>query len=528
MFRLFIILLISVCGEIGALDQEVGAYSRKSVSYVDALWLLDNSSRSLSSKQIKKTIASIHKELKLGRFDYNPIPDSYLDDFVNAANSVELGGGASALEKLSKLMEAHLVPKIAEALEVNKELRAAKRLTEQQRNSFITDKAKLLGVTENELLSVMNSAFIYLPVVKGYSQFNTGGDYYNSIELGVVWFKLEFINGELKAEPIIKEWSSTTTKSTPGEHYLGYGNYKDYAFGKLVEQGAKNLRVATQNHKDFKLTGQIMEADKGSVGFDIGPNEGAKINNAYLLIEKFQNENGDIAEEEAGWVLLDGFQKDNELIPSTGYIVSGKPDIGVELREYPLMPLEIGFGGLYTPVTINDEEITLNSSNGIDLFMLYQLGTMFQNFVEVGITGGVLDIDENIDGLNGSIRLGWSKRLMMYRRLALRTSVGIIFQHVYLNSKLVEYADSEIYNNNFGLYINGNVEFALSPKWKIGFKSGMNFMSENDNWTDKSDLDRKYESLDWSNLSLGMYFSFNPKSLIVDPVDWIRGNIRSR
>jgi len=69
-------------------SKEAGAYERKSVTYVNALWLMDESVRGLHPHQVAFVLDKVKQAISMPRFDYNPIPDSLLRDFAAQANAV--------------------------------------------------------------------------------------------------------------------------------------------------------------------------------------------------------------------------------------------------------------------------------------------------------------------------------------------------------------------------------------------------------------------------------------------------------
>ena len=66
-------------------------------------------------------------------------------------------------ERMQKALESYLLPEISRILDVEKEMRARSFVDETEKNSFIAQKAKELGVSADHMLEVMNSAYIFLP-----------------------------------------------------------------------------------------------------------------------------------------------------------------------------------------------------------------------------------------------------------------------------------------------------------------------------------------------------------------------------
>jgi len=55
-------------------SKEAGAYERKSVTYVNALWLMDESVRGLHPHQVAFVLDKVKQAISMPRFDYNPFP----------------------------------------------------------------------------------------------------------------------------------------------------------------------------------------------------------------------------------------------------------------------------------------------------------------------------------------------------------------------------------------------------------------------------------------------------------------------
>ena len=121
-----------------------------------------------------------------------------------------------------------------------------------------------------------------------------------------------------------------------------------------------------------------------------------------MLIDKIQNEKGEILEEEAGWILVDEVMSESDL-GSTGQLVSGNPDIGVEIREFPLMSTELLFGFRYNQFELENDFYKIKGSYAIDLAALYQIGSAFQNYLEFGLYA--VDNILNIAG-TGNVGIG--------------------------------------------------------------------------------------------------------------------------
>ncbi|HPY01521.1 MAG TPA: hypothetical protein PLC51_10340, partial [Candidatus Marinimicrobia bacterium] len=134
------------------LNAQSDRYTRKSVAFLDALMVTDSRIR-LNPEDEKYLLAAIHNRIRIARFDYNPLPDIVRYTFKEQLRA----RGAVSESELVDLIEATIVPEIVKILDIEKEIRAQNLVDETQRNSFISLKAKELGITADQIEQVMNA-----------------------------------------------------------------------------------------------------------------------------------------------------------------------------------------------------------------------------------------------------------------------------------------------------------------------------------------------------------------------------------
>ncbi len=535
---LFLVLFSAVYSQEG--NQEVGSYSRKSITYINALWLMDASVKGMPSNYVTRLKVNVQHALRMSRFDYNAIPQTYQRELIDAASAVDLMEGEQGMDQLATLMNQTIVARILKVLEAEKEMRAANLLTDQQKNSFITDKAKSLGVTDEELKIVMNAAYIYLPTASNFSAITSGEDYYLKMNVGVVWFKIDRTKDGFSVKPILKKTTSCSSKALVGRRYIGHGDHRSYAFEQLVEQAGKNLKIETQNISDFQLSGQVIEEDGTEVGFDIGSREGLKLDNKYLLFEKFEDDDGSIEEEEIGWLqVTDVAKAGSGSYISHGKMISGKADIGTELREFAQMNFELHFGlkqSFAATDTIEIDAVDLYSTSpmqGLDLNIMYNFGPgmgynqLFFDF-GIGYSAGSIELrTEEITAAQLDLQLGLMKRFYLGHKVAFNLKVGAAF-HTYgftttpsgFSSEGVSY--SQLLG---GLYSGGAIEMALSPSFHVGVRGDYHVVPVVTDWLIDEIETVTNGGMDLNGLSVGLYFTYQPKSLSFSPWGWILGNL---
>jgi hypothetical protein len=136
-------------------------YERKSISYLNAVWLSTPDAREISQQQVNFLLNAIKAEVEMERFDFNPLPKELITDFVDAANDKSY----LSVDGIAKLMQVKLMPVIKSILEGAMDERAGELVSEKGRQTFMATKAKELGITLDEIEKVMNSAYIYLPIL---------------------------------------------------------------------------------------------------------------------------------------------------------------------------------------------------------------------------------------------------------------------------------------------------------------------------------------------------------------------------
>ncbi len=564
------------------ISTEAGKYERKSVTYLNALWLMDQSVRDMPAQKVGEVLDKVKAGLTMKRFDYNPVPEFMVTDFVNQANALVFPasvtnapsipgisvGSDPMLDSIAQVMERTVVPKILEVVDAAKEMRAANLTSEQQRNSFMADKAKSLGITMEDIDKVMNSAYIFVPLARRFLGVLSDSTYNASIELGIVMFRISIKDSVAKAVPVVRKFTYSQGNSRLGKNYAakdGLIDYREFAFRSAVKNAVRNLVVAVQEIPDFRLSGQIVEKRFGSVGFDLGKNEGIILDDKYRIVEYVEEADGKIKQQNNGWIRVTsvGDSAKKEGYKSKACIVSGRPFVGAVLSEYPRIPIDISLRYQMVDVsqTIDDSAsnyftgLKLNPSVlGFNVDAQYNFGRRLglrQFFVDIGFGMGTGTAEGwfNRDPLapdprrleiktlsTMSIDVSVLKKFYV-RRLALDLSVGFGYEDVavYTKSSVLDTA-LRLDNASIGLVVGGGLEFALSPALNFGAGVQYRMLAESADWTRQSRTsvaDKWGNSIDitdktplsHSGLTYRVYFTWSPPALPFDPVDMIRGNM---
>jgi len=523
-------------------------YERKSVSYINALWLATPEARAVDDQQVAFMLKTIKRTIEMPRFDYNPLPDALTRDLADAANARK----KLTVDELASLMQKSLMPAIVEILKGAIPERGAELVSEERKQTFMTTKAKELGITLEEIEKVMNSAYIYVPVLTKLERKQSKKDkskYTYTIEGGIIWFHLDMTDDE----PSVDLKVSQTTLSK------GYGSDR-FAYESAVENFARNLKIATQEIPEFRLSMPISEVDDGTIAFKLGTKEGVKLDDCYFVGEWVEYPNGDKKFERSGWVRIGRVGnnlKDKTAKSSARAVKKGSWTPGMAVVEHPRLGIDIAFkpGVFYTKITkgripifygdINLTEDYESYAPGFDIDAQYNLAPatgISQLFFLVGgncAWPASLEFESNdftmltatppfIWGFHvGALKKAYIGRVAF----SMEAKAGMRFMTVEQDFTfgLTEYKYT-VKNNTAGAHFNLGFEYAATPDFNIGLFCGYRLFPVSEVWTQEIDpfvevhsWDEDFPDIDHSGAAFGLYMHYSPPALTFDPLSLLRG-----
>jgi hypothetical protein len=496
MNRVFIIALILPFILTLTMGQEL-KYERKSISYVDVL-LVSNPEIKIEGKQASYLIKKLREYIEMPRFDYNPIPEELVADFKS---ELESRGSSISLDEMVELLKEKFVPKIIEILDIEKEIRAQGLLTEAQRNSFIATKAKSLGITAEQAMKIMNSAFIYVPVI---SKYNTYTDRINQIytvdlNAGVFWYRVVYHeNGDADLKLLIKKETKGIGVAGLNKELKHEGekvDYKEYAFGTAAIALARDIQVAVRDIPEFRLGAQVIEVYSNAISFPMGKREGIKIDDGFDLVELQENPDGGVIQKKIGFARVTQVA-DNRSNPnrfSKARVIIGRGlEPGIYVSERPRLPIDLLVNFKTNPFTITLTGFGSESMTGYSIHaeLLYNLGRnldLSQLWVGGGLSfgGGSAENLEIMKGIFGdkpdvSI-LEYNAVIMKRFYLPFRFSVVGRADFVL---EIVNFSkgDAKLEHSGLGLALGLGVEYTATPDVILGLGLGYRFFSESEEW----------------------------------------------
>lgn len=382
-----IVVIIFVClGNI--LSAQQGKYVRKSVSSLESVWFKPGSVGGLQfdSKTFDKFIDFY---IEIERFDYNTLPANLLQEFRREANSIE----EVSADALSEVLQNTVTSKIVEILndpDVMKERGEALK-DESAFQSFAATKAKSLGLTTDELKTLMNSAYIYLPFISSAKKESEGADDLSiTLEGGIIWWQMKIMAGD--GSTSVEQVLSATTKGysvidptakAPITKEPLYNKFKfgteewsttptQYCQNDAMLAFAKNLGVKTKEIDDFKLQAQIVEADGKKYAFPLGFKEGVHLDDGFHIVEFMEDEKGNEVAEEIGFVRVAKTGDNNEDPNNYTYanqLLGSKVSEGTVVMEHPRLGMDVRVKlGMVTGLAIKKEYVPAGLTGSSNLF----------------------------------------------------------------------------------------------------------------------------------------------------------------
>ena len=150
------ILLVTSILLLSLLEAQQGRYDRKSISTLGMIW--DNGELKVVDENYKNLISSY---IEVPRFDYNILPKRIVSHFYEKSKNIH---DISAIEGLLEDAVIHEVVQILNDPDIQMSRGLALK-DESAFQSFAVKKGKSLGLTVDEIKSLMNSAYIYMPFI---------------------------------------------------------------------------------------------------------------------------------------------------------------------------------------------------------------------------------------------------------------------------------------------------------------------------------------------------------------------------
>jgi hypothetical protein len=334
--------ILSLCIVIESASAQTRKYERKSITSLGSVLFKAGIGEKVSADLVSNRMKYY---LEVPRFDYNQISADAVKDFVTEANKTDLSAPS-----IAGVLDRTIIPQIKQVLEAVREMRAKGNMKEEDMARAAVDKMKGSGLTVEDIVKVMNSAYVYLPVVTSYNE-ATKDNVLSAVVRGyVLWYKLVFTkDGKMNATLLD---NSKSEQIGMGDGTIG-SNYslkrrnvdgKEYAKIIAVNTWAKNLGVAMKDITDFKLSGEIKGVEGIFVDANLGRKEGINLDEGYNAIEEFEDRDGSVKNREAGFYRVDNIADNRQSEGNSSRFqryLGGAPERGMLMLERPRLGIDL-------------------------------------------------------------------------------------------------------------------------------------------------------------------------------------------
>ena len=557
--------------------QEPEKYQRKSITFVDALLFTQDLKLNPADRQY--LLNAIQTGIRIARFDYNPLPENLQSTFRQKLTAA----GHFSENELESQINTHLVPEIVRVLDLNKEIRAQNLITETQRNSFITLKAKELGITADQLERVMNSSFLFIPVINSYSEKTDKDKGEVSVKMtgSLLWYHV-ISDDQPRVEKIARVYTESNSSAATDDHYTIDGQRVDgreYAFRMAAHTLAINFEIKTRELDMFKLTAPIVEVERRRIKFPLGRAEGIKLDEPFFVGEWIERDDGKVRFQKSGFVRISTVannQKSPGQLSQAIAIKKGDWAHGMMIVEHPRLGIDIAFKPRLFDIKV-ESGFMMNTQKGfvvyfddytgktigLDLDFQWNIASLInkrQTFLVFGGTASAIPVKSQIfdfaiwdkdwrlidliptNNWFAGLYYGYAGYLKKYYLgpFAIQGEALLGAQIISISKvRGSDYYNGEkvtISNNSVGVRLNTGLEYAVNIDWNIGIFAGVQAFPPIDWWTvkyDKKEVDIVNEA-GWVapkmysySTTFGLYIHFSPPTLAFNPVAVIQNQLKN-
>lgn len=505
-------------------QNELGKYKRSSITFVPLLWRMDEQTQSMRSSLTPRLIQAIQSALVMPRFDLNPVPRNLEDHFRTEANLALQGRAGLQSQTLASLLDQTLVSEIRKVLELEMNLRASKLMTEAQRNSFIVDKAKEWGYTDAEVQTVLNSAYIIMPIASQFQLMGYGREYQSSIRIGLMIFKISVRGDEVKSTAMDPLWIDVH----------GFGTRPEIAEDRMVELCSQNLQSMLRQMPEFKISGRIQNQWWTSLRMNLGFQEGVRQDDKYWIMEQRENAQGQVEKIPVGWALVQNVEAHKAQMR----LVAGRASEDMAVEEEARLGTELFFA-LSKPQAQwenRDSSWKWESPFALRLHSRSNLASSpwsSQLFADFGL--GIFPAVAQIPGyevqspFGAEISAGLFKRFFPFPYTAL--SLGSHFSYQYYSMALERSAFSQsmdLESSHLLQFAQMGAEILLSPGFSLLAQARIPLWEFSGAWKDQNSgalwLDQNFQSpvIQSRGPELYLGLNWNPRSLSMNPLQFIQ------
>jgi hypothetical protein len=350
-------------------------YKKKVVSYVDKVLVPPQCE--LSPDQLRQLKHAVAQSINFERFTYAPLPENVVASFSAGTSSLTTFGP----QDVKPILDRTLAPQLLQILDVNKELLSKQNLSETDRNTFLATKAKAAGLSAEQLESILNSGYFYIPFVERYvhtvkndvrEEKDDKGKvtkkvafkrYSHELELGLLWYKLDVDRSNNASVTFVGRalgWNMGAVSRSDDKDEDQKDDVDRTVFQDVVDVSCKNIGLETKRMDAFKLTGGVTETAATGLRLSIGTREGVGLDDTYWIEEMQETESGQIIKAKRGFVKIRNIGDNNrdQSVTSYAQVITGSNySPGLDATELPLLGMNALVSFTSFPVKVSSNNL---------------------------------------------------------------------------------------------------------------------------------------------------------------------------
>ncbi len=314
-------------------------------------------------------------------------------------------------ETVRQRLDEFVTPVFASSLDALAATEAQELLDEQQRNSFISDKAKQSPVTNDEIGVVKTSGYIIVPWVNNYSASRSDkGYWFCKIGVGILVFAVT---------KSATDWKTTLRTAPYDKSLLVPGNPNlNLEFVGAYHNAAINAMINLKDlvgFQDFSVTSQVLEHDFSRVVFSVPSTEEKWVRtDTRVRFQQLEGDGSTTGKKNQGWALVIG--KTGDLSAGdpefSAQVISGFPTTGTLVKEIKTGGGNISFGWSVIPLRFKTKHDSLWKDSGGPAISINSMSSK-RTFLQMPELTFAYPLAKNIPALRQTF-INWSLSLAWY------------------------------------------------------------------------------------------------------------------
>ncbi|MDX2128211.1 MAG: hypothetical protein SFU91_04165 [Chloroherpetonaceae bacterium] len=493
---------------------------------------------------VKIISSRLKANIELPRFDYNQISESASQEFVAKIRNSDYSEKA-----ITTALEQTVMPKILAVVKAVAEERAKGNLSEEALARAAVEKLKGSGLTAADIQQVLNSAYLYLPVVTDYTESTSEGSVSVNLEGYVLWFKVvEDQNRVIALESAPEPESGNSSAKVSDMYSIKNRQVDGTTYARLLSANtwAKNIAQAMKKIPDFKLAGGVRSVEGNKFTTGLGTREGVGLDDGFEVYQEEEDESGKAVFKRVGFARVEkvGDNTSSSALLSELKNYIGRAEEGQTLNEHPQLGIDVVVRPKYGATKVPEVATFDAISSQADSYFGVELGIWFnaakitgstQLFFVVDLGGGILNASYSsstieVTPLVGTAYAGVVKKFWFGRaNFNLGGYAGVDALYLMANGNLFDvFREVEsVTIASPGIRLDAGLEYLFNPdlsigvtaQYKLGFDAFLGEIKYKNGDTRQIVNDSRFKDVNFSGLSFGAYVSFSLPSLSTDVME---------